>query len=231
MRILIIEDEPRMLDLLRRGLEERDCTVVTAMDGETGLQIAAVFEADVIVLDIGLPRCDGYQVMRTLRERAGTARVLMLTARDGEDDIIRGLDLGADDYLTKPFSFPELMARLQAITRAHREDANGKIEAGELAVDPVRRTVTRGSRQIDLSRSEFSLLVSLVRSAGRCVSRQSLMKGVWGSDPEVGSGALDVLVNSLRNKIDAPYPRKLIRTVRRSGYILHDESTDVGSVR
>src|SRR5580658_2966089 len=192
MRILIIEDEPRMLDLLRRGLEERDCTVMTAMDGETGLQIAAVFEADVIVLDIGLPRCDGYQVMRTLRERAGTTRVLMLTARDGEDDIIRGLELGADDYLTKPFSFPELVARLQAITRAHREDAGGKIEAGELAVDPVRRTVTRGSRQIDLSRSEFSLLVSLIRSAGRCVSRQSLMRGVRGSDPEVGSGALDV---------------------------------------
>jgi DNA-binding response OmpR family regulator len=231
MRILIIEDEPRMLDLLRRGLEERDCTVMTAMDGETGLQIAAVFEADVIVLDIGLPRCDGYQVMRTLRERAGTTRVLMLTARDGEDDIIRGLELGADDYLTKPFSFPELVARLQAITRAHREDASGKIEAGELAVDPVRRTVTRGSRQIDLSRSEFSLLVSLIRSAGRCVSRQSLMRGVWGSDPEVGSGALDVLVNSLRNKIDAPYPRKLIGTVRRSGYILHYESRDLGSVR
>jgi DNA-binding response OmpR family regulator len=231
MRILIIEDEPRMLDLLRRGLEERDCTVMTAMDGETGLQIAAVFEADVIVLDIGLPRCDGYQVMRTLRERAGTARVLMLTARDGEDDIIRGLELGADDYLTKPFSFPELVARLQAITRAHREDVSGTIEAGELAVDPVRRTVTRGSTQIDLSRSEFSLLVSLIRSAGRCVSRQSLMKGVWGSDPEVGSGALDVLVNSLRNKIDAPYPRKLIGTVRRSGYILHYESRDVGSVR
>jgi DNA-binding response OmpR family regulator len=231
MRILIIEDEPRMLDLLRRGLEERNCTVMTAMDGETGLQIAAVFDADVIVLDIGLPRCDGYQVMRTLRERAGTARVLMLTARDGEDDIIRGLELGADDYLTKPFSFPELVARLQAISRAHREDMSGKIEAGELAVDPVRRTVTRGSRQIDLSRSEFSLLVSLIRCAGRCVSRQSLMKGVWGSDPEVGSGALDVLVNSLRNKIDAPYPRKLIGTVRRSGYILHDESRDMGSVR
>jgi len=231
MRILIIEDEPRMLDLLRRGLEERDCTVMTAMDGETGLQIAAVFEADVIVLDIGLPRCDGYQVMRTLRERAGNARVLMLTARDRGDDIIRGLELGADDYLTKPFSFPELVARLQAITRAHREDTSRKIEAGELAVDPVRRTVTRGRRQIDLSRSEFSLLVSLIRSAGHCVSRQSLMKGVWGSDHEVGSGALDVLVNSLRNKIDAPYPRKLIRTVRRSGYILQFESRDVESVR
>src|SRR5580658_4836543 len=127
MRILIIEDEPRMLDLLRRGLEERNCTVMTALDGETGLQIAAAREFDAILLDIGLPRCDGYQVMRTLRDRAGAARVLMLTARDGEDDIIRGLDLGADDYLTKPFSFPELVLRLQSITRHHRDTSGGVI--------------------------------------------------------------------------------------------------------
>jgi two-component system OmpR family response regulator len=231
MRILIIEDEPRMLDLLRRGLEERNCTVMTALDGETGFQIAAAREFDAILLDIGLPRCDGYQVMRTLRDRAGAARVLMLTARDGEDDIIRGLDLGADDYLTKPFSFPELVARLQSITRRHREDRSAKIEAGELAVDPVRRKVTRGATRIDLSRSEFSLLVSLIRSAGQCVSRQSLMNGVWGSQSEVGPGALDVLVNSLRNKIDAPFPRKLIGTVRRSGYILHCETGDLESAR
>jgi DNA-binding response OmpR family regulator len=170
-------------------------------------------------------------VMRTLRDRAGAARVLMLTARDGEDDIIRGLDLGADDYLTKPFSFPELVARLQSITRRHREDRSAKIEAGELAVDPVRRKVTRGATRIDLSRSEFSLLVSLIRSAGQCVSRQSLMNGVWGSQSEVGPGALDVLVNSLRNKIDAPFPRKLIGTVRRSGYILHCETGDLESAR
>ena len=220
MRILVIEDEPRMLELLRVGLQERDCAVMTAMDGETGLEIAMACEFDAILLDIGLPRRDGYELMRSLRECGCPARVLMLTARDGEDDIIRGLDLGADDYMTKPFSFPELMARLQSITRPRRDDGNGRIEAGDLVVDLIRRSVTRDSISVDLTRSEFSLLVSLARSAGRCVPRQSLMEGVWGSDSGVGQGALDVLVNSLRNKIDVPYRQKLIHTVRRSGYIL-----------
>lgn len=220
MRILIIEDELRMLELLRKGLYERDCAVMTAVDGEIGLEIATSYEFEAILLDIGLPRCNGYEVIRVLRERKCAARVLMLTARDSEDDIIRGLDLGADDYMTKPFSFPELMARLQSITRLHREDAGGKIEAGDLTVDLARRSVRRDTISIDLTRSEFSLLVSLLRSAGRCVSRQTLMEGVWGANPGVGSGALDVLVNSLRGKIDGPYQHKLIRTVRRSGYIL-----------
>lgn len=220
MRILVIEDEPRMLELLRMGLQERDCAVMTAVDGETGLEIATAYDFDAILLDIGLPRRDGYELMRSLRERGCPARVLMLTARDGEDDIIRGLDLGADDYMTKPFSFPELMARLQSITRPRRDDGGGRIEAGDLVVDLIRRSVTRDSINVDLTRSEFSLLVSLIRYAGQCVSRRSLMEGVWGSDPEVGQGALDVLVNSLRNKIDAPYRQKLIHTVRRSGYVL-----------
>jgi DNA-binding response OmpR family regulator len=220
MRLLIIEDEPRMLELLRKGLQERDCAVMTAMDGETGLEIATAYEFDAILLDIGLPRRDGYELMQALRQRACPTRVLMLTARDGEDDIIRGLDLGADDYMTKPFSFPELVARLQSITRPRRDDGTGRIEAGDLVVDMLRRSVTRDGISVDLTRSEFSLLVSLVRSAGRCVPRQSLMEGVWGSDPEVGQGALDVLVNSLRGKIDVPYRKKIIHTVRRSGYVL-----------
>jgi two-component system copper resistance phosphate regulon response regulator CusR len=220
MRILVIEDEPRMLDLLRKGLQERDCAVMTAMDGDTGLEIATTYEFDAILLDIGLPRRDGFELMQALRERSCPTRVLMLTARDGEDNIIRGLDLGADDYVTKPFSFPELVARLQSITRPRRDEGNARIEAGDLVVDLIRRSVTRDSVGIDLTRSEFSLLVSLIRSAGRCVSRRSLMQGVWGSDPEVGQGALDVLVNSLRSKIDVPYRQKLIHTVRGSGYIL-----------
>jgi DNA-binding response OmpR family regulator len=220
MRILVIEDEPRMLELLCKGLQEHECAVMTAMDGETGLEIAMTYQFDAILLDIGLPRRDGYELMRALRELACPARVLMLTARDGEDDIIRGLDLGADDYMTKPFSFPELMARLQSITRPRRDDGNARIEAGDLVVDLIRRSVTRDSISVDLTRSEFSLLVSLIRCAGHCVSRQNLMEGVWGSDPEVGQGALDVLVNSLRSKIDTPYRQKIIHTVRKSGYLL-----------
>ena len=220
MRILVIEDEPRMLDLLRKGLQEHDCAVMTAMDGDTGVEIATTCTFDAILLDIGLPRRDGYEVMRALHKRSCTSRVLMLTARDGEDDIIRGLDLGADDYLTKPFSFPELMARLQSITRTPRRETSTKLEAGELAVDLVRRTVTRGNTHIDLSPSECKLLIALMQNSGQCVSRQSLMQEVWGTDAEVGQGTLDVLVNSLRGKIDAPHPNKLIHTVRGSGYVL-----------
>ena len=220
MRILVIEDEPRMLELLRRGLQEYDCAVMTAMDGETGLEIATDCEFDVIVLDIGLPRLDGYEVIKILRERSCTTRVLMLTARDAEDDIIRGLDLGADDYLTKPFSFPEMVARLQSVTRRQHQYGTCRIEVGNLAVDPVKRSVTRGNTNIDLTRTEFNLLLSLARSVGRCVSRQSLMEGVWGANSEVGAGALDVLVNSLRGKVDASHQLKLIHTVRGSGYLL-----------
>lgn len=209
-----------MLELLRRGLQEHDCAVMTAMDGETGLEIASSCDFDAIVLDIGLPRRSGYEVMKALRERSCTTRVLMLTARDAEDDIIRGLDLGADDYLTKPFSFPELVARLQSITRLQPQDRNSRIEAGDLTVDPLRRAVTRGNSSIDLTRSEFNLLLSLARSAGRCVSRQSLMESVWGASPGVGPGALDVLVNALRGKVDATHQHKLIHTVRGSGYLL-----------
>jgi DNA-binding response OmpR family regulator len=227
MRILVIEDEPRMLDLLRRGLQEHDCTVMTAMDGDTGVEIARTCTFDAILLDIGLPRRDGYEVMRALHNHSCTSRVLMLTARDGEDDIIRGLDLGADDYLTKPFSFPELMARLQSITRPRRRETSRRLEAGELAVDLARRTVTRGNTHIDLSPSECKLLIALMQNSGQCVSRQSLMQEVWGMDTEVGQGTLDVLVNSLRGKIDAPYPRKLIHTVRRAGYILERGAQEV----
>jgi len=231
MRVLVIEDEPRMLELLRRGLQERNCAVMTAIDGETALEITASCTFDAILLDIGLPRRDGYEVIRLLRERAGLTRVLMLTARDSEDDIIRGLNLGADDYMTKPFSFPELVARLQSITRSRPAEANGKIEAGELIVDPARRSVIRANRQIDLSRSEFSLLVSLIRSAGQCVPRRSLVEGVWGADAHIGAGALDVLINALRAKIDAPFPRKLIHTVRRSGYMLTSEAGEMELTR
>jgi DNA-binding response OmpR family regulator len=219
MRILIVEDEPRMLELLRKGLYERGFTVMTAIDGEKGLEMASAHELDAIVLDIGLPKLDGFALMQALRSRARRTPVLMLTARDTEDDIIRGLDVGADDYLTKPFSFSELVARLQSITRRDREEGDGTIKAADLVIDPVRRTVTRNGEGVDLTRLEFLLLTCLARSVGQCVARQTLMECVWGADRSVGDSALDVLVNSLRAKIDAPYHRKLIGTVRGSGYI------------
>ncbi|MGA2847610.1 MAG: response regulator transcription factor [Terracidiphilus sp.] len=220
MRILVIEDETRMLELLRKGLYEAGYTVMTASDGESGLETAMTHDFSAIVLDIGLPRRDGFSVAQALRERKRATPILMLTARDAEDDIIRGLDLGADDYMTKPFSFQELVARLQSITRPHREETIMRIEAGDLVVDPVRHSVMRGSESIDLTRTEFALLGRLVRSAGGCVSREALSESIWGSDATVGSGALDVLVNAVRRKVDAPFEHKLIRTVRGAGYVL-----------
>lgn len=227
MRILIVEDEPRMLELLRKGLCEQGFAVMTAADGETGLEIATAHEFDAIVLDIGLPKLDGYALMQALRTRERATPVLMLTARDTEDDIIHGLDVGADDYLTKPFSFPELVARLQSITRHRREEGDGTIKAGDVVLDPAAQSVTRENESIDLTRREFLLLMCLVRRAGECVSRQALIECIWGKDRSVGPTALDVLVNALRAKIDAPYRKKLIGTVRGSGYIFKF-GTDAG---
>jgi DNA-binding response OmpR family regulator len=219
MRILIIEDEPRMLELLRKGLYEHGFTVMTASDGQTGLEIAIAYEFDAIVLDIGLPRLNGFALMQNLRRRGTATPALMLTARDSEDDIIRGLDLGADDYLTKPFSFAELVARLRSITRPSQKEKDGKIEAGDVVLDPVRHSVTRDMQSIDLTRLEFLLLTCLVRRDGQCVPRKTLMEFIWGPDHPVSATALDVLVNSLRAKIDAPFRKRVIHTVRGSGYI------------
>lgn len=229
MRILVIEDEPRMLELLRKGLFERGFTVMTASDGETGLEVATVHEPDAIVLDIGLPHLDGFGLMKALRARARITPVLILTARDSEDDIIRGLELGADDYLTKPFSFPELVARLQSITTDRRKDKDRMIRAGDIVFDPVRHSVTRSAESIELTRQEFLLLECIVRRSGRCVSRNELMDFVWGADHAVGAGALDVLINSLRAKIDVPFAKRVIRTIRGSGYILEQYSSEVRS--
>lgn len=229
MRVLVIEDEPRMLELLRKGLYEHGYTVMTASDGMTGFEIASTYELDAIVLDIGLPQLDGYEVMKQLRKSAFATPVLMLTARDTEDDIIRGLDLGADDYLTKPFSFPELMARLQSITRPFREEDDGTVIVGEVVLDTIRHTATRRGQSLELTRLEFLLLNCMVRKAGKCVSRQELMESVWGPDHVVGPSALDVLVSALRAKIDTPFQTKLIDTVRGSGYLFLRDGVDTGS--
>jgi DNA-binding response OmpR family regulator len=225
MRILLVEDEPRMLELLRKGLYEHGYTVMTAADGEMGLEMATAHEVDAVVLDIGLPKLNGYALLRTLRARTRRTPVLMLTARDTEDDIIRGLDAGADDYLTKPFSFPELVARLQSITR-QRHASEGTVQIGDLSLGPARQSVARGGNSIDLTRLEFLLLTCLVRRAGQCVSRQALVEFIWGADHPVGPSALDVLMNSLRAKIDAPYRTKLISTVRGAGYLLQCDAPE-----
>jgi len=215
--ILIIEDDPRLVDLLRRGLREQGCTVVAAADGEEGIALATENPFDAIILDIGLPNLSGYDVARQLRAQPNHAAILMLTAYDMEDDIIRGLDLGADDYMTKPFSFAELLVRLKVLTRSPRNPNPDVHTAGTILVDTLRHQVFDGQRPIRLTRTEFLLLSTLIQSKDRPVARQALMEALWGSDPAVTTGALDTLVNALRSKLDHP---QSIRTLRGVGYTL-----------
>jgi DNA-binding response OmpR family regulator len=224
-RFLIVEDDSRMLDLLCQGLREAGHTVMPAPDGRAGLELATSFHFDTIVLDIGLPLRDGYEVTRSLRTRKNLTPILMLTARDAEDDIIRGLDLGADDYLVKPFSFPELLARLHALTRVAQRPFPCR-----MILHPTRLTVMRESVTVQLTRTEFLLLQTLTESSGKPVTRQKLLEAVWGEDRSVHSNTLDVFINALRAKVDAPFHSSLIRTVRGVGYRFQDEQPDQESL-
>jgi DNA-binding response OmpR family regulator len=219
LRILIIEDDPRMLELLCKGLREEGHTAMSARDGDTGLELALRHDFDAIVLDLGLPGRDGIEIALSLRAQERRAFILMVTARDREDDIIRGFDSGADHYLVKPFSFPEMLARLNGLARSPHRVAVGS----SLNLDSIRLTARRGSAVIQLTRSEYLLLAALHRHFGKTVSRQALIESVWGSEP-IGPNALDVLVNSLRTKFDAPYARKSILTIRGVGYSLQSEA-------
>ena len=204
-------------DLLCRGLRDFGHTAMPASDGTAGFDLAMALEFDVIVLDVGLPIRDGYEVARRLREERRPVPILMLTARDAEDDIIRGLESGADDYLLKPFSFPELVARIHTLSRSTLQRANSP----SLALDPSRLVATRGETLISLTRNEFLLLSVLHAQAGRIVLRQSLMQVLWGEQKTPKPNALDVLVNALRTKLDDPFAHKMIETIRGSGYRLH----------
>jgi DNA-binding response OmpR family regulator len=220
MRILTIEDEPRMAALLHKGLSEHGHEVTIALAGADGLKLTFDVVFDVILLDVGLPDLSGYDVAQVLRGRNYPASILMLTAYNKEDEIVRGLNLGADDYLTKPFSFPELLARLRAITRPAPELAPVTLTVGDLVVDRMRRKVTWKGQGIELTRNEFSLVELLAKHSPHVASRNALLEGVWGGANEVTEGALDVLVNSLRNKIDARFHTRLVQTVRGIGYLL-----------
>jgi DNA-binding response OmpR family regulator len=224
MRILVIEDEPRMLALLHKGLSEHGHDVTIATAGAEGLKLTLDHEFDVVLLDVGLPDLSGYDVAQVLRERSYPASILMLTAYNKEDEIVRGLNLGADDYLTKPFSFPELLARLRAITRPSPEPAPAAIVVADMVVDMVQHKAMRQGQGIDLTRTEVLLLELLAQNSPRVVSRSSLIVGIWGGPKEVTPGALDVLVNSLRGKIDACFATKLLQTVRGAGYLLKAEA-------
>ena len=225
MKLLLIEDSHRLRSTLERGLRKAGYAVDTAQDGREGLWRATENEYDVIVLDLMLPEVDGLTVLRTLRERGKATHVLILSARDLVEDRVQGLQLGADDYLVKPFSFDELCARLQALVRRSYQAKSPVIRFGELAIYTAARRVTRADREVRLTSREYSLLEILALRAGEVVSRRDLWEHLYESDSEAASNVVDVLVCSLRKKIDPQGPQSLIETRRGQGYVIDAKGT------
>jgi DNA-binding response OmpR family regulator len=223
MKVLVVEDERRMVELLRKGLEEEGHTVVCATDGIEGLRLCRNHEYDVIVLDVMMPKLDGYALVEKLRAEKIATPVLMLTAKDDVPNIVRGLDLGADDYMTKPFSFQELLARLRAIKRRKFVPQATTLKVADLSLDTATREVSRGGIPITLTRTEFDLLEKLMERAGKVISRPDLIESIWGLDRDVEANTLDVFVRLLRNKVDGDRSEKLIRTVRGVGYMIRGD--------
>ncbi len=225
MKLLVVEDEPRMLELLRRGLTEEGHNVVCAADGSEGWELARAYEFDAVVLDIMLPKMNGFELARKLRQERIATPVVMLTAKDSVPDVVRGLDAGADDYLTKPFSFSELLARLRAVQRRATSRSHNRLQVGDLILDPESREVSRAGVSISLTRTEYSLLERLMYRAGKVVPRRALIESVWGFHREIEENTLDAFVRLLRQKVDREGMPKLIVTVRGVGYMIREESS------
>jgi two-component system OmpR family response regulator len=223
MRILVVEDEVKMARLIRRGLREEGMAVDVAERGEDALWMAGSTDYDAIVLDVLLPGMDGFETCRRLRGDGVWSPVLMLTARDAVEDRVAGLDHGADDYLVKPFSFAELLARLRALVRRGPVERPVVLEVGDLRLDPATRQVWRGEAEISLSAKEFSLLEAFMRRPGQVLSRFHLLEHAWDYDYENRSNVVDVYVRYLRQKVDRPFGVDSIETVRGAGYRLRKE--------
>jgi heavy metal response regulator len=221
MRILVVEDEKKVARFVQRGLEAEGYAVDVVHDGDTGLARSLEGDYDAIVLDLALPGRDGLAVLRELRARRSSVPVLLLTARSGVTDKVAGLDLGADDYLTKPFEFVELLARLRALLR-RGGSTPPRLALADLTLDPATREVTRAGRRIDLTVREYALLEFLLRNRGRVLSRAVIAQHVWGVSFETFTNVIDVYVNYLRRKIDADFEPKLLQTVRGVGYVLKE---------
>ncbi len=226
MRVLVVEDETKMAGLLKRGLEEAGHVADVAQTGIDAIWLATEVAYDAIVLDVMLPDVDGFEVCRRLRAAGRWQPILMLTARDGVADRVAGLDAGADDYLTKPFSFSELFARLRALGRRGTHERPALVRVGDLCLDPAGRRVTRGETEVELTGKEFSLLEFLMRHAGDVVTRTQMIEHVWDFAYDGDSNVVDVYVRYLRMKVDRPFGRDSIQTVRGSGYRLRLEPID-----
>ena len=220
MRILIIEDEPKTSRFLKKGFGEEGFLVDMAEDGSEGLHLAQEVEFDLIVLDVMLPGLDGWQVLTSLRKAGQRTPVLLLTARDAIHERVRGFELGADDYLVKPFAFSELLARVRSLLRRTPARPQESIRIADLEIDPLRQRATRAGRRLDLTTKEFLLLSLLVRRAGEVLSRTLISEGVWDMNFDSDTNVVDVNVRRLRSKVDDPFSLKLIRTVRGAGYVL-----------
>jgi len=223
MRLLVVEDEKKVASFIKKGLEEEGYVVDLAADGESGLRMALDQVHDLIVLDLHLPKKNGLRVLQELRAEKVNTPVLLLTVRAAIEDKVLGLDAGADDYLTKPFAFQELQARVRALLRRRAEAEATVLRVGDLTLDPARRLVFRGEEKIDLTLKEFTLLEYFMRNSGRVLTRTMIAERVWGYDFDPMTNVIDVYVNYLRKKIDAAQERKLIHTVRGVGYVLKAE--------
>lgn len=222
MRILVIEDEPKTAAYLRKGLSENGFIVDVAADGEEGLLLAVTRSYDLLVCDVMIPRIDGWAVVKQLRERELDLPIILLTARDVVDDRVKGLNLGADDYLAKPFAFSELLARVRSVMRRGGPRHAERIAIEDLEIDLVRHRVSRGGVELTLAPKEFSLLSLLARRRGEVLSRTIIAEEVWDMNFEGDTNVVDVAIRRLRSKVDDPFERKLIETVRGMGYVIRD---------
>jgi len=222
MKILVVEDEKKVAGFIKRGLEEDQYEVMVTYDGAEGIKQALAGDFSLIILDVMLPKKDGLTVVKELREAGKHIPVLMLTARGTTDDIVSGLDAGSDDYLTKPFAFAELTARVRALLRRGEQDRGAEIHFADLRLDPVTHKVWRGDKEIDLTAKEYGLLEYLVRNPNTVLSRAMIAEHVWDYAFDSFTNIIDVYVNYLRKKVDKDYSTKLIHTVRGQGYILRE---------
>lgn len=225
MKILVVEDEPKLASFVRKGLEEQACEVDVAFDGQVGRNMALNNLYDVIIMDINLPKMNGFDVVQSIRQEQNRTPVLMLTAMGSVDDKLTGFEVGADDYLVKPFEFRELMARLRALTKRNNDggmQAN-VLKVADLELDLNEKVARRHDKRIDLTAKEFGLLEYLMRNRGRVVSRVDIAEKVWDIHFDTGTNVIDVYVNFLRKKIDKDFPKKLIHTVIGMGYMLKEE--------
>jgi heavy metal response regulator len=220
MRLLVIEDEKKVASFIKKGLEEEYYAVDVAYDGEQALYMTEVNEYDLIVLDIMLPKVDGMTVLRQIRQNGNIVPILVLTAKDSVENIVEGLDAGCDDYLTKPFAFSELLARIRALLRREREAKTPVLEVEDLRLCPLTHEVTRGDKRVDLTAKEYALLEYFMRNPNRVLTRTMMAEHVWDYHFDTDTNVVDVYVNFLRNKIDRGFDIKLIHTIRGVGYMM-----------